>query len=87
MLYQLPNGKTINLTTDEFLSMTDADIQDMIATGKGFYSNPRKTSFTYDDVEEQEPEFIDSAFINCEEDEEINPKQLKEYLDNLPEED
>jgi hypothetical protein len=35
MLYQLPNGKTINLDISDVLSMTDADIQYLLAINAG----------------------------------------------------
>lgn len=35
MLYQLPNGKTIYLTIEEYLSLTDADVQYLISLNCG----------------------------------------------------
>jgi hypothetical protein len=35
MLYQLPNGKVISLTFEEYISLTDEDIQDLIALNIG----------------------------------------------------
>lgn len=35
MLYQLPNGKVIQITFDQFLSMTDEDIQYFISINYG----------------------------------------------------
>jgi hypothetical protein len=35
MLYQLPNGKTIEITLEQFLAMTDEDIEYLIAYGHG----------------------------------------------------
>jgi hypothetical protein len=35
MLYQLPNGKVIYLTIDQFLDLTDNDIQYMVALNYG----------------------------------------------------
>jgi len=35
MLYQLPNGKVIQITFDQFLSMTDEDIQFFISINYG----------------------------------------------------
>ncbi len=35
MLYQLPNGKTIYLTVEQFLDLTEQDIQDLVASGHG----------------------------------------------------
>jgi hypothetical protein len=35
MLFNLPNGKTIYLTVDEYLALTDEDFQDLVASGYG----------------------------------------------------
>ena len=35
MQYQLPNGKVINLTLDQFLDLTDEDIQYLVSMGHG----------------------------------------------------
>jgi hypothetical protein len=41
MLYQLPNGKIIFLTIEQFLDLTDEDIQYMISVDFGEYAaNP-----------------------------------------------
>lgn len=40
-LYQLPTGKTVYLTTEQILDLTDADIQYLVASGYGAEpSNP-----------------------------------------------
>ena len=39
MLYQLPNGKVVNLTIDQFLDMTDEDIQYMMSMNAGDHVN------------------------------------------------
>ena len=35
MLFQLPTGKTIYLSVDEFLNLTDSDVQYLVATNSG----------------------------------------------------
>lgn len=35
MLYQLPNGKVIHLTIEEFLDLSDADIQYLVSINYG----------------------------------------------------
>ena len=37
--YQLPSGKVINITVEEFLNLTDLDIQNLTASGLGIYAN------------------------------------------------
>ena len=52
--YQLPNGKTIYLTIDQFLDLTDEDIQYLVATNCGEqYLNPFKDSAVLDLEEEK----------------------------------
>jgi len=41
MLYQLPTGRVVHLTVEQYLDMTDADIDQMVRTGAGdFISSP-----------------------------------------------
>ena len=45
MLYNLPNGKTISLTLDEYLNLTDEEIQFLVAYGYGEnINNPQSGS-------------------------------------------
>jgi hypothetical protein len=39
MLYQLPTGKTIEISVEEFLSLTDEDFQNIIASDYGMELN------------------------------------------------
>lgn len=39
MLYQLPNGRVINLSLEEYLNMSDNDIQDLNGSNVGNYPN------------------------------------------------
>ena len=39
MLYQLPNGKTISLSIEEYLNLTDQDIQDLVGLNIGDHSS------------------------------------------------
>ena len=38
MLYQLPSGKVINISVEEFLSMSDQELQDLSAGNLGYYT-------------------------------------------------
>jgi hypothetical protein len=87
MLYQLPNGKVIQLTLDEFFSLTNDDIQDLTASGYGeeirnpFFGSVIKKpcrieSDDDNDFEDSLPEFI-------EEDADDN---LKFDINNIPDE-
>tara|TARA_R100000278_G_C5475130_1_gene166070 strand:- start:1519 stop:1764 length:246 start_codon:yes stop_codon:yes gene_type:complete len=64
MNYQLPNGKVVYLSIDEYLSLTDEDIQYLIACDYGdVITNPFSGSAvdTKKKPEETEPrEFLDN---------------------------
>lgn len=49
MMYQLPNGKTIEISTEQFLDMTDEDFEYLIAHDAGEqFQNPFSNSVLYD---------------------------------------
>lgn len=69
MLYQLPNGKTIYLTIEEFLSLTDQDIQYLVSVDCGeAILNPFRGSATVDKSQPNK-EYDFDYLINDEEDE------------------
>jgi hypothetical protein len=69
MLYQLPNGKVIHLSIEEYLDLTDEDIQYMMSLdfGEHIY-NPFTGSAIDKNIKEK---FYDFEFL-AEDDEEIN---------------
>ena len=75
MLYQLPNGKTINLDINDVLSMTDADIQYLLSINAGdviinpFHGSALKGSHK-PDVEDDEYSY----------DEEVHESYYEEYF-------
>jgi len=38
MLYQLPNGKVINISVEDYLNLTEEDIQALVALNFGEYA-------------------------------------------------
>lgn len=69
VLYQLPNGKTIYLTIEEFLSLTDQDIQYLVSVDCGeAILNPFRGSATVD-KSQPDKEYDFDYLINDEEDE------------------
>jgi hypothetical protein len=75
MLYQLPNGKTIYLDVEDYLSLTDIDIQNLIALNIGDDRlNPFKQSVIHTKSEDYDEE--DEFFS----DEEINESYFEEYF-------
>ena len=58
MLYQLPNGKVINISIVQFLDMTDHDIQYLMSINGGDYcSNPFTESACIDNIKEKVYDF------------------------------
>ncbi len=58
MLYQLPNGKVINISIDQFLDMTDHDIQYLMSVNGGDYcGNPFTESACIDNIKEKVYDF------------------------------
>lgn len=70
MYYQLPNGKTVYLTVEEYLNLTDADIQYLVSLNVGeSVLNPFKGSvvnksgnnktydFTFNDEDEDDSHY------------------------------
>ena len=58
MLYQLSNGKVIYLTIEQYLDLTDLDIQYLIAMDAGDYaSNPFHDSTLNNKIIEKEYDF------------------------------
>jgi hypothetical protein len=82
MLYQLPNGKTIFLDVEDYLSLTDTDIQNLIALNIGDpHLNPFKNSVIYNRSEEYDE---DDEFFT---DEEIHETYFEEYFPDDEESD
>jgi hypothetical protein len=64
MLYQLPNGKVIHLTIEEFLDLTDEDIQYLMSIDFGEHI---RDPFTGSAVDKNTREkFIDTEFLPME---------------------
>jgi len=58
MQYQLPNGKVVNLSIDEFLDLTDEDIQYLMSLDYGEHiSDPFKGSAVEKNTQEKYYDF------------------------------
>jgi hypothetical protein len=67
MQYQLPTGKVIYITIEQYLSMTDNDIQYLISTNAGeSIHNPFTKSALDENTTEKQKEY-DFSFIENEE--------------------
>ena len=80
MLYQLPSGKTIYLSVEEFLNLTDADVQYLVASNYGdTIVNPFTGSAVHNNAKERVYDFSDyHNDDDPEKDIEINPNDLDE---------
>jgi len=68
MLYQLPNGKVIHMSIDEYLSLTDDDVRFLVSVNAGeTIINPFQGSVLQDnikdDVEYEEEEVLDDTDV------------------------
>lgn len=82
MLYQLPNGKTVYLTVEEFLDLTKEDEQYLISIGYGeVIADPWYGSHLIKgDIKQTEEEldyYVEEDTTNC-----INTSD--DFLDDLP---
>ena len=59
MLYQLPNGKVVEISLEDFLEMTDADFQNLMAFNVGEHTNnPWLDSALIEDDESDDEEIV-----------------------------
>jgi len=62
MVYQLPNGKVIYITIDQYLDLTEEDIQYMMSINHGDHaSNPFTNSAITENIKE---EYYDFDYLN-----------------------
>lgn len=86
--YQLPNGKVVQMSVDEYLSLSDKDIQYLLSINAGDYiSNPwtgsvitKKGLIPDEDLDVEEIEFYEEYFSEEWEDlNEIDPTLFSGY--------
>jgi hypothetical protein len=58
MLYQLPNGKVIEISLEDYLEMTDIDFQNIMAFNLGEHINNPWVNTAIDEDEDPEEEDI-----------------------------
>jgi hypothetical protein len=88
MLYQLPNGKVVQLTVEEYLSLTEKDIQYLLSVNAGDYMispwsgsiiHKKDTQHTDDEEEIEEPEEQECFFDDYFPDEDDIPDEPFEF--------
>lgn len=98
MQYQLPNGRVVHLSVEQFLDLSDQDIQDLIACNAGdfitspFYGsaiNKRKKKVVEDDEQHDESiDFIPEEEDICKEKPILNQEDLNvEDFPDIPDEE
>jgi len=89
MLYQLPNGKVVYLSVEQYLDLTDEDIQAIVATGYGeqptnpFYGsviNSPRSAQSYED----DDDFYNKDGLDYDSDSEETNTEGPIDLDSLP---
>jgi hypothetical protein len=86
MLYQLPNGKTIWLSIEQFLSLTDDDIRQLIAANAGaVITSPfLGSSLDTTEIESEEEEELDESVELLSDEDDINISRKDIF--NIPDE-
>ena len=67
MQYQLPNGKVVHLSTEEFLDLTDEDIQYLMSIDYGEHIRDPFTGSAIDSNRKEK--YYDFEFISTDDDE------------------
>lgn len=79
MLYQLPDGRVIELSTEQYFDLTDEELHMLISTNYGEnIDNPffgsvlqKPSSMMVDDFEEWPEDFIEPELLDIPEDEKL----------------
>lgn len=82
MIYQLPNGKSIEISIEQFLNMSDEDLKYLVYSNAGdFYNDP----FTNTILKNNSTGIIDDEFEELSEDElkDLNDMSSEEKLNDL----
>lgn len=80
MRYQLPTGKTCTISLEQFLSMTDLDLEALIAADCGSFLEDPFSDF--DAIEHKDKPKIESEIPQVEEIPEEEIEQIKKELQN-----
>jgi hypothetical protein len=77
MIYQLPNGKSIEMSIDQFLKMTDQDLKNLVAFNHGEeFNDPFIHSVLRHGPAREEIEDLDDDFTE---------EEIEDLLDVAPE--
>lgn len=87
MYFQLPNGKVINITVEEYLCLTDEDIQTLIALNYGEYPTSHwygSCIFYAEAVDKKDDEL---NFMSLEDQDEYLQQYPNFDINNIPDEE
>lgn len=87
MLYQLPNGKVINITVDDYLNLTDQDIQMLIALNYGEYPSSYWYGSCIETVEIVVKQSHDTSMYSFDEQDDYLSHPSDTDINNIPDED
>jgi len=77
MQYQLPSGKVIHLSIEDYLAMSDQDLKDLEATNLGEYaSSPWEGSAIKQHTKPKEKSEIDKSIDFKEDSDEMEPPRI-----------
>lgn len=86
MILQLPNGKVIEITLEQYLEMSDSQVQDLVGLSSGYtkeVNNPFHSMYSKKQIEDIK-ENLDDEFFADDEDEQAENKMDSFFY---PEED
>lgn len=87
MLYQLPNGKVVNISVDDYLNLTDEDIQALVALNFGEYATSYWFGSCINQTEAPEKLMKDVSMLSFEEQDEYLDNLSNVDINNIPDED
>jgi hypothetical protein len=87
MLYQLPNGKVVNISVEDYLSLTDEDIQTLIALNYGEYITSYWHNSCIDVTERPDQTIHDTSLLSLEQEEEYLEDISKIDINSIPDEE
>jgi hypothetical protein len=87
MLYQLPNGKVVNISVDEYLNLTDEDIQALVALNFGEYATSYWFGSCINQTEAPERLAQDASMLSFEEQDDYLDNLSNIDINNIPDED
>lgn len=87
-LYQLPNGKVVYLSIEDFLDLTDEDIQMLMASNHGEQpSNPFFGSVINRPTSRSQEDYYDKDGLDYEQDNDETDTSGPRNINDIPDED